>query len=95
MANKDPPPWSDGPCARGAQVSTRRDVLRAGSAALAAAPLFHAADAMGAASGSGYDPSMSVTLSPEELASHRNPALLKHLVRNPAALRPTAVTMTT
>ncbi len=27
----------------------------------------------------GYDPSMSVNLSPEELAKHRNPALLRHL----------------
>jgi Xaa-Pro aminopeptidase len=62
----------------------RRDLLRFGAGALAAAPLASWADAAGSgAAGSGaaggYDPSMSVTLTAEELAKHRNPALLKHL----------------
>lgn len=55
---------------------TRRDVLRAGSA-LAALPLLGSAPAWGL--DSSYDPSMSVNLTPAELAQHRNPALLQHL----------------
>ncbi|MFZ9478352.1 MAG: M24 family metallopeptidase [Steroidobacteraceae bacterium] len=57
----------------------RRDLLRAGTGALAAAPLLGWSDSLFAAAPGGYDPSMSVTLSPEELARYRNPALLKHL----------------
>jgi Xaa-Pro aminopeptidase len=57
----------------------RRDLLRAGAGALAAAPLLGWSDSLFAAAPGGYDPSMSVTLSPEELARYRNPALLKHL----------------
>jgi Xaa-Pro aminopeptidase len=57
----------------------RRDLLRAGAGALAVAPMLGWSDSAFAAAPGGYDPSMSLTLSPEELARHRNPALLKHL----------------
>lgn len=58
--------------------ATRRDVLIAGSA-LATGPMW--ATAAGSAQGTkgGYDPSMSVNLSAEELARYRDPARLKHL----------------
>ena len=64
--------------APGADVASRRDLLR-GAAALAATPLLNLWNDPAVAATVGYDPSMSVNLSPEELAKYRNPALLKHL----------------
>ena len=59
-------------------LPSRRDVLR-GASVLAAAPLLSLWSDSAIATALGYDPSMSVNLSPEELAKYRNPALLKHL----------------
>lgn len=59
------------------QPTTRRALLRSG-AALAVAPWF-GSQATADGPGVKYDPSMSVNLSAEELAKHRNPALLRHL----------------
>ena len=58
--------------------ASRRDVLL-GASALAATPLLSLWNDPAVAATVGYDPSMSVNLSPAELAKHRNPALLKHL----------------
>ena len=57
---------------------SRRDLLL-GTSALAATSLVRLWNDPAIAATVGYDPSMSVTLSSEELAKYRNPALLKHL----------------
>lgn len=62
---------------RGAAGMSRRHVLVAGSALAAAGVLFPYGRAAEAAAG--YDPSMSVTLSSEELAKFRDPSRLKHM----------------
>lgn len=61
------------------QTSRRDLLLGAGATTLAAAPLGALWGSPSNAATPGYDPSMSVNLSSEELAKHRNPALLKHL----------------
>lgn len=58
--------------------ATRRDVLIAGSA-LATGPIWATAAGSTQATAGGYDPSMSVNLSAEELAQYRDPARLQHL----------------
>jgi Xaa-Pro aminopeptidase len=57
---------------------SRRDLLL-GASALAATPLVSLWNDPAVAATVGYDPSMSVNLSPGELAKYRNPALLQHL----------------
>ncbi len=61
-----------------APTATRRDVLL-GASSLAAVPLISLWNDPATAATVGYDPSMSVQLTSEELAKYRNPALLKHL----------------
>jgi Xaa-Pro aminopeptidase len=58
---------------------SRREVLAAGSAMLAAAPFAGFGLAGAATAPGGYDPSMSVTLTAEELARYRDPSRLRHL----------------
>lgn len=57
-------------------TASRRDLLRAGTV-LTAASLLGSGSADAATAG--YDPSMSVNLTPEQLARYRNPQLLQHL----------------
>jgi Xaa-Pro aminopeptidase len=59
--------------------ASRRDLLLGGASALAAMPLLSLWNDPAVAATVGYDPSMSMTLSPEQLAKYRNPALLRHL----------------
>ncbi len=73
VAGPSGPVWGQG---------SRRDLLLgagAGAATLAAAPLLGLWSSNTVAATPGYDPSMSVNLSAEELATYRNPTLLKHL----------------
>jgi Xaa-Pro aminopeptidase len=56
---------------------SRRDLFRAAST-LAAAPLLGPVERAAAAT-AGYDPSMTVSLTPEQLAKYRDPALLTHM----------------
>ena len=58
--------------------ASRRNVLFAGSA-LATAPLWALGAGQAVGASGGYDPSMSVNLSPAELEQYRDPARLKHL----------------
>lgn len=58
----------------------RRDVMR-GASLLAATPLLSLWNDPAVAATVGYDPSMSVNLSTAELATYRNPALLKHMFK--------------
>ena len=58
--------------------ATRRDMLKAGSS-LAAIPLLSLWNDPVAAAAGGYDPSMTVSLTPAELERFRDPARLKHL----------------
>jgi Xaa-Pro aminopeptidase len=57
---------------------SRRDVLLAGTA-LATAPLWARSETPTDPETGGYDPSMSVNLSGDELAQYRDPARLKHM----------------
>jgi Xaa-Pro aminopeptidase len=57
---------------------SRRDIVFGAGALAAVPPLLGATSALGRDTG-GYDPSMTVSLKPEELAKFKNPALIKHL----------------
>jgi Xaa-Pro aminopeptidase len=61
-----------------ASLASRREVLKGGTA-LAALPLLDLWSEPAIAAAGGYDPSMTVSLTPEELAKFRDPARLEHL----------------
>jgi Xaa-Pro aminopeptidase len=81
MSERDIPATSNDRIAIGgneADSIARRDFLLAGATLAAAAPAFWSGAAAAAGAG-GYDPSMSVILTPEELAKYRDPSRLKHI----------------